>query len=448
MWKMAMQPVTPGYTPCQRVVGRALVIGTRLRQLRLARGLTQRDLAEPKYTNAYVSTIEAGRRQPSRRALEYFAAKLGTDVDHLVTGRPPDLAPQLELRLQEARIELSDGRLQQADETFKSVAEEAKRYGLRRLQARAEEGRGLWLERQGRPEEALEHYQRANTILAAEPPTARVDAVSGEARCFHSLGEVRHEIHILESLLDVIERGNLRDPDALARLHAALVYAYVEAGLYAAAAASAAELQHLAPKLTDASRIAQMHMNVARLHLVQGKVDEATRSLQRAEDAYRLLNLKTETGGAHLARGYVLSREGSLPQAREQLQEALRIFEEANDEKDLVRALDELARVERLEGNSDRAKELLERSIALMGESDTPILAWAQRELGLTVAETDPRAAEKHFRTAIDLYERAEQAVDIAVTYRVLGDLLRSRGEQAAGFEAYRTGILALEPHL
>ncbi|MDQ3620236.1 MAG: helix-turn-helix domain-containing protein, partial [Actinomycetota bacterium] len=36
-------------------------LGTNLRRLRLQRGLTQRQLAEPAYTDAYVSTIEAGR---------------------------------------------------------------------------------------------------------------------------------------------------------------------------------------------------------------------------------------------------------------------------------------------------------------------------------------------------------------------------------------------------
>ncbi|MGQ0668154.1 MAG: hypothetical protein ACT4PO_00515, partial [Actinomycetota bacterium] len=112
------------------------------------------------------------------------------------------------------------------------------------------------------------------------------------------------------------------------------------------------------------------------------------------------------------------------------------------------RTLNELARVERLEGRIDPAKELLERSIALMGDSDTPILAWAHRELGLLLFEQSPMGAEKNFRIAIELYERSEQTVDIAVTYRALGDLLRAQGDEQSGFEAYRTGILALEPHL
>lgn len=424
------------------------MIGTRMRQLRHAKGLTQRELAAPRYTHAYVSTIEAGRRQPSREALEHFAGRLGVDVDELVTGKPADLEARLEQRLMEAKVDLSAGRLEQADEAFRSIAREAKRFRLARIEARAEDGQGLLLERHGKPEEALERYQREEEILRTEPPTARVDAVAGKARCFHSLGDVRYEIHILESLLATIEREKLRDPDALARLHAGLIFAYIDAGLHAKAAESAAELETLAPRISDPLRVAQMHMHVAHLYLTQGNIDDAKHSLQRAEDAYRQLNLKVEQGYAFLARGYVLSREGKLGEAREELEQALAIFEETADEKDLTRTLNELGRVERLEGRTDRARELLERSIGIMGDSDTPILAWAHRELGYVFLERDPVTAEKNFRLAIDLYERSEQAVDIAVTYRALGDLMGSRGEAEASCEAYRTGILALEPHL
>lgn len=72
------------------------MIGTRLRRLRLARGLTQKELAAPKYTHAYVSSIEAGHRRPSRAALEHFASKLGVEVEELLTGRPADLSTRLD----------------------------------------------------------------------------------------------------------------------------------------------------------------------------------------------------------------------------------------------------------------------------------------------------------------------------------------------------------------
>src|SRR5207244_7662359 len=183
----------------------------------------------------------------------------------------------------------------EAEAECRAVAREAKRLQLPRIQAKAVEGLGLLLERSERPEDALDQYRRAEEILEPEPPTVRVDAVAGKARCFHSLGDVRYEIHVLETLLGEIEHAGLRDPNALARVHSALAYAYVDAGLFQKAAESAAPLEAFEPQLTGPLRVAQMHMHVAPLHLAQGKPAEAERSLHRAEEAYGQLHPKAET---------------------------------------------------------------------------------------------------------------------------------------------------------
>jgi tetratricopeptide (TPR) repeat protein len=410
--------------------------------------MTQRALGEPRYTHAYVSTIESGRRTPSREALEHFAVKLQVEVDELLTGRTPGMEAGLRLRLHEARIQISDGRFDEADAALRYVAREARRYTFARLEARAEEVRGLWLHRGGRPEEALEHYQRAEELLRGEPPTARADAVDGIAACVAALGDVRYAIFLLESLLDEIERAGLRDPDALVRIHASLVFWRLDLGLLSAAAASAAELARLAPRIEDPEHVAQMHMNVARQHFTEGRIEDATASLQRAEDAYRQLGLLTEMGGAHLARGIVLSQQGERADARRELETAREIFERTQNTKDLTRTLNELARLARMEGRFDEARSLLERSIALLGTSDEPILAWAHLEAGRVLVEVGDEAAQKHLHAAIELYERTELAVGLAVTNRVLGDLLRSLGDEMGGAEAYRAGLLAVEPLL
>jgi tetratricopeptide (TPR) repeat protein len=420
--------------------------GARLKRLRLAKGLTQKELAAPRYTHSYVSTVEAGRRQPSRTALEHFAGKLGIGVEELETGRSPGLAAQIELRLQEARMAMSEGRHDEADTTFVALAKQCRQLKLARLEAKAEEASGLLLERQGKPEAALERYQRAEEILILQPATALADAVSGKARCFEALGDVRYAIHVLESLLARMDQEGIYDPSARVQVHASLLDAYLEGGMHDRAARSAEELERLAPKVDDPRRLAHMHINVAHIYLVQGNIEDAHRSLERAEDHYRQLNLKAEMGYAYLARGYIYNRENDLPNARRELEAALGIFEETGDGKHVTRTLNELARVERLEGRTDRAVSLLERSIARLGDGDAPILAWAHRELGLTLAERDSSEAEKHLRGAIELYERAEETVDIAVSYRALGDLLLARGDERAGYEAYRTGIIALEP--
>jgi transcriptional regulator with XRE-family HTH domain len=61
-------------------------IGTRLRQRRQSLGLSQRDLAEPGVSYAYISRIESGARTPSVKALRKLAPKLGVSVEWLETG--------------------------------------------------------------------------------------------------------------------------------------------------------------------------------------------------------------------------------------------------------------------------------------------------------------------------------------------------------------------------
>jgi transcriptional regulator with XRE-family HTH domain len=60
-----------------------LAVGHRVRELRLRLGMTQADLAGDRYSAAYVSTIETGRRSASRHVLEYLAPRLGVDVADL-----------------------------------------------------------------------------------------------------------------------------------------------------------------------------------------------------------------------------------------------------------------------------------------------------------------------------------------------------------------------------
>src|SRR2546423_288240 len=119
------------------------MIGRRMQRLRVARGLTQAELASPKYTHSYVSTIEAGRRRPSRRALEHFAGRLGVSMEELETGLPPDLEHRLELRVHQARIDLSAGRLDDAHEALTNEQRDVQRARLTRVEAKIEEGLGL-----------------------------------------------------------------------------------------------------------------------------------------------------------------------------------------------------------------------------------------------------------------------------------------------------------------
>src|SRR5207342_1698399 len=58
-------------------------LGERLRQLRVAAGLTQSDLAGERFSKEYVSQIERGKTRPTRETVEWLAARLGVDAAFL-----------------------------------------------------------------------------------------------------------------------------------------------------------------------------------------------------------------------------------------------------------------------------------------------------------------------------------------------------------------------------
>src|SRR5207302_9242497 len=74
----------------------ALRVGERLRQLRVAAGLTQSDLAGERFSKEYVSQIERGKTRPTRETVEWLAARLGVDPGFLANGVATDERGRLE----------------------------------------------------------------------------------------------------------------------------------------------------------------------------------------------------------------------------------------------------------------------------------------------------------------------------------------------------------------
>src|ERR671921_2212445 len=74
----------------------AVRLGERLRQLRVASGLTQSDLAGERFSKEYVSQIERGKTRPTRETVEWLAARLGVDPGFLANGVATDERGRLE----------------------------------------------------------------------------------------------------------------------------------------------------------------------------------------------------------------------------------------------------------------------------------------------------------------------------------------------------------------
>src|SRR5215831_9587941 len=110
-------------------------VGSKLRAARLARKLTQSQLAQPDFSVSYVSAIERDQIQPSLRALEIFAQRLGTTstdllsktAGHLKSGILEKIPAReseqnIELELLEAQLLIFQGDYRKAMELLRSLS--------------------------------------------------------------------------------------------------------------------------------------------------------------------------------------------------------------------------------------------------------------------------------------------------------------------------------------
>ncbi|MDX3068541.1 helix-turn-helix transcriptional regulator, partial [Streptomyces sp. ND04-05B] len=185
------------------------VIGRRVQQLRTEQGLTQRQLAEPAYTPAYISTLEAGRVRASEPALRHIAERLGVDYEELATGRPAGFATELRLRLTGAQRTLAGGATEAAAGEFAAVLAQAEEHALVAEHADALLGLGECALETGDLESARLRFEQVEQCLGDAPLPARVPALRGRATAHYLAGELRYSCYLYESTLDELNRNGL-----------------------------------------------------------------------------------------------------------------------------------------------------------------------------------------------------------------------------------------------
>ena len=80
-------------------------IGTRIRDLRVSKGMTQTALSGNGISSGYVSLIESGKRTPSDRMVREIADRLGVSVAEILRS---DETPRVDPRLSDhARLDVN-----------------------------------------------------------------------------------------------------------------------------------------------------------------------------------------------------------------------------------------------------------------------------------------------------------------------------------------------------
>jgi transcriptional regulator with XRE-family HTH domain len=139
-------------------------VGDRIRQARTRIGLTQAQVADGRYTAAYISALERGLAKPSMAALTFLSERLGVSVPDLVSEQRPAVA-----RL-EADLLLASGQYEAALDRYDALLEGAGED--RRIRAELLRGRA----------EALCRLDRGETAIRPASEAAELfDAIGAEA---------------------------------------------------------------------------------------------------------------------------------------------------------------------------------------------------------------------------------------------------------------------------
>jgi tetratricopeptide (TPR) repeat protein len=410
-------------------------IGGRLKVARLRAGLTQQQVAEGRYTKAYVSALENGLIKPSMAALRFLAVRLGTTPSELL--QDPDqrwARMEADLRLAagdfKAAVDgyrelldqgplgadrprillgLAEGlcRLGRGDEAVRIASEAEERFTRAGLRDDARRAR-YWLagahHLSDNPAEAralLEQLLGDDSEAAPLGPDLRVRLLVALAAVLTQAGEPRRALLLLEEA-----RGIDADLDDRRRatLLSSLAQGYRATGDMEAAIRTGLQSLALFESAQAVLESANIENEVALIYLGLGNLREARR---HAADAHRRCDdLRNEFLLAHTVdtEAQIALADGQLDVARERAGAAVEMARRTANQKAEISALLTGARAARASGDLASAGEVLATAAELARNGPRPRLRDILTEWSELLAESgDHEGAYRLSREALAL---------------------------------------------
>jgi tetratricopeptide (TPR) repeat protein len=408
-------------------------VGERLRSARTRLGLTQRELAFPGCSAAYISRIESGERVPSLQVLRELGRQLDVSAEYLATGARV-VVSEVDEGLVEAELAIARGELELAAERYADAHRTAMDVASR-VKARAGEGRVRFL--RGNHDDAIELLEEvvAHPALSVVERTAVADALG---RAYVSCNRFEDALALFKR--EHAEAKRAGDGFELMRFSVLLANTYVDCGEFARARDVLSDILDAAREAADPIARAHLYWSQARLYSSEGDPSRAARYARLA-----LATLETTEHTNQIARALVLLAH--LENDRGNPTEALALYEKG---REAVAAT----------GNHyEEGMFLLEkaRAQAALGEFELagatalgsiPLLQHGSRtNLGRAYA-----VAAEIFKTlgdevkALELYELAAELLDagdrhLVAVYRSMAGIMEGQGRTDEALELLKRAL-------
>lgn len=404
-------------------------IGQRLKRLRLERGLSQRELAAPGVSYAYISRIEAGTRQPSVKALRRLAAKLGVTAEYLETGSHLGREERRELLLADLELAVRLGGSQDVEAPLEALVDEALEAGDRAAALRARVAlanlameRSEWANAARLLEAALE-----NEVFA---PVDRYEIYAYLGRSYAMSGRPQDAVDLFDRCIAGVQEAG-GDPALEARYAAQLSYALSDLGDLARAEEVVADALARLDDTSDPYMRVRLYWSMARLAHAEGRESAALANVRKA---IALLQATDDT--LHLARAHILAAGITLSRgdgggAERHLDKAEKLLGVPASSADLVEITVLRSRIARLGGHAEAAVSLARRALELNAGA-IPVdegRAFSALGDGLALARQHP-GADEAYRRAVEVLEQQHQWREATNTCRAWARMLRENGRE------------------
>jgi tetratricopeptide (TPR) repeat protein len=400
-------------------------VGRRLKDARTKAGLSQRQLAFPGCTAAYISRLEAGARIPSLQMVNQLAARLDVTGSWLATGVDAVAAEPADLV--EAEVALRLGELDTAEALYRAHTDAGDP-----MRATALAGLGQVAFARGRPAEAVELLEQA---LSLRNGRALVDpgAVDTLGRAYMEVGDLTPSIELYErAVAEAVEAEAVLEE---LRFSVVLANVLIDRGDFPRAEAVLARVIRITDESGDPIALARLYWSQSRLH---SRRDEPRLAGRYARRALEILE-RTEND-AFVSRAYHLLATAEVEAGNGG--EALRLLEYGREVRggDLG-AVDE-ARFGALEAQAlmlagrpadgARAAARVLGTLEALGPGDRGLTFVILAEVFAAAGDGD--RARHLFVEALDLLlaHRPPRALEAA---RKLADLLEAQGDTAGALE-------------
>ena len=406
-------------------------IADRVRDARLAAGLSQTALAGSAFSPSYISLIEAGHREPTDSALAVLAIRLGTTLEFLKHGEDGPNEARTRLEIDYARLDLTQGdaagakrRLEVLDLDIVSPARPCRgpdhagpcARGSRRPRVRRGDPRAP---ARGRTQPVAPRRARPSWPTRSSRPTSRPVTCT-----------VRVEVG--EHTLSELESAELTGTDGHLRLASTVLWAYVERGDLLYATHRAAELVRLAESLGTPRGRGSVYWNAALVAEQRRDYELAQRYTERALALLSEGEPDRDLPRLRLNYAWLLLRsEPADPTAAlEQIERAAPDLAVLGSELELARVDVERSRAHLLLGDVGAAEEFATAALERLGEPPRVETAIAHLSFGDALhARGDLEGSARAYRLAADMLGMMSASRQSAAAWRDLGDRYALHGD-------------------